>query len=352
MSEIIELTPTIKAVMMTKEDMLSDEEVKDVLATIPEETLTYYIDLMGNDTPKDLPVEDIEPATRMKRAGYTITDKADFYYFGHHKWSSRWGKKPNRVVWHHMAGNLTVKQFMAIMLSTRQMSPTISIHTDGTVYAWVPEEMRPWTTGSYEADQTALTFELANDQIGGQWHISNKVLDLAAQIHAEWSKRYGIPTTYSYRGAGINMHKDWAATSCPGPYLENLIRNGTITAKINYYLGIKPTPTPTPAKKPDQILTKGSKVKSYGFLVEQLKKEDGVWLMYNSWVGGWIPCADVDEVDARDGKKDQIVHIGSGCAFPGTYTIAEVDPYADRCRFEGFKYWVKCRCVEEVQEGK
>ena len=102
--------------------------------------------------------------------------------------------------------------------------------------------MRPWTTGSYAADQQALTFELANDQIGGQWHLSDKVINLAAQIHAEWSKRYGIPTTYSYRGAGINMHKDWANTACPGPYLEGLIKNGTITKKINGYLNPKPTP--------------------------------------------------------------------------------------------------------------
>lgn len=351
MSEIIELTPTIKAVMMTKEDMLSDEEVKEVLATIPEETRMYYVDLMGDDTPADLPVEEVEPATRMKRAGYTISDKADYYYFAHGKWSSRGGKKPNRVVWHHMAGNLTVKQFMAIMLSARQMSPTISIHTDGTVYAWVPEEMRPWTTGSYAADQTALTFELANDQIGGDWHISNKVLDLAAQIHAEWSKRYGIPTTYSYRGAGINMHKDWASTACPGPYLSRLITNGTITAKINHYLGVKPAPVPE--AKPDQILTVGSKVRSYGFLVEGLKKQpNGLYWMYNSWVGGWFPCADVDEVDARDGKKDQIVHVGAGVAFPGEYTVTAVNPYLDTCYLKELGYWVKCRCVEEVKEGR
>lgn len=347
MAEPISITPTIKAIMITQDDLLSEEEVQEVLKTIPAETLAEYTDLSDGGKP-----EDVESLTRMTRAGFTLTNKADFYYFAHGKFSSRNGKKITRVVWHHMAGNLTVRQFMAIMQSTRKMSPTVSIHTDGTVYAWCPEERRPWTTGTYVCDDQALTFELANDQIVGDWHISNKVLDLAAQIHAEWSKRYGIPTTYSYRGAGINMHKDWAATSCPGPYLENLIRNGTITAKINYYLGVKPAPTPAPAKKPDQILTKGSKVKSYGFLVEQLKKEDGVWLMYNSWVGGWIPCADVDEVDSRDGKKDQILHKGSGCAFPGTYTIAEVDPYADRCRFEGFKYWVKCRCVEEVQEGR
>ncbi|MBR3346277.1 MAG: SPOR domain-containing protein [Solobacterium sp.] len=249
MAEPISITPTINAIMLTEDDLLSDEEVAEVLKTIPEETLAEYASQEGEDVPETDLTEEVEPVTRMQREGYTITNKADYYYFAHRKWSGRGGKKPIRVVWHHMAGNLTVRQFMAIMQSSRQMSPTVSIHTDGTVYAWVPEEMRPWTTGSYAADQQALTFELANDQVGGQWHISDKVIDLAAQIHAEWSKRYGIPTTYSYRGAGINMHKDWAATACPGPYLEGLIKNGTITKKINAYLN-PPAPAPTPTPKP------------------------------------------------------------------------------------------------------
>ena len=242
MAETINLTPTIKAIMLTEKDLLSPEELEATLKSIPVETLEYHEILAGDDTPADAFKEGEEYAeallnpTRMKREGYTISDKSDFYWFGHRKWSSRQGAKPNRVVWHHMAGNLTPRQFLAIMQSTRQMSPTISIHTNGTVYAWVPEEMRPWTTGTYTCDRSALTFELGNDQIGGQWHVSDKVIDLAAQIHAEWSKRYGIPTTYSYRGAGINMHKDWANTACPGPYLEGLIKNGTITKKINAYL--------------------------------------------------------------------------------------------------------------------
>lgn len=254
MSEIISLTPTIQATLITEDDLLSPDEVAEVLRTIPEGTLAHHDLVSATDTPEDAIKEgdayadSILSVERMKREGYTISNKSDFYWFGHRKWSSRGGKKPIRVVWHHMAGNLTPKQFLAIMQSSRQMSPTISIHTDGTVYAWVPEEMRPWTTGSYAADQQALTFELANDQIGGQWHLSDKVIDLAAQIHAEWSKRYGIPTTYSYRGAGINMHKDWANTACPGPYLEGLIKNGTITRKINAYLN-PPAPKPTVKKQ-------------------------------------------------------------------------------------------------------
>lgn len=68
-----------------------------------------------------------------------------------------------------------------------------------------------------------------------------------------------------------------------------------------------------PSTKPDQILSVGSKVVSNGFYVERLDYVRD-WL-YNSSVGGWVPCSHVDEVDARDGKKDQILHRGSGVAF-------------------------------------
>lgn len=240
MAEYIELTPTIHAVMLTEEDLLDAEEVKEVLKTIPEETLVEHGLMEGDDVPEIDLIEEIEP-TRMKREGYTITDRADYYWFGHKKWSSRGGLKPNKIIPHHHAGNLTVKQFLAIMQSTRQMSPTVSVHTDGTVYAWVPEEMRPWTTGSYAADQTALTLEIANDQIGGNWHISDKAYNLAVQICAEWCKRYNIvPVWKANRKGTIQMHKEWASTACPGPYLSNKITSGQFVADINKILNPAP----------------------------------------------------------------------------------------------------------------
>lgn len=236
MAEFIELTPTIHAIMLIEEDLLDAEEVKEVLKTIPEETLVEHGLMEGDDVPEVDLIEEVEP-TRMKREGYTITDRADYYWFGHKKWSSRGGLKPNKIIPHHHAGNLTVKQFLAIMQSTRQMSPTVSVHTDGTVYAWVPEEMRPWTTGSYAADQTALTLEIANDQIGGNWHISDKAYNLAVQICAEWCKRYNIvPVWKANRKGTIQMHKEWASTACPGPYLSNKITSGQFAADINAIL--------------------------------------------------------------------------------------------------------------------
>lgn len=237
MSDVIQLTPTITATVLTEDDLLGDDELNEVLRTIPAETLEYHDIQIGEDTPEDARAEEVAEPTRMKRAGYTITDKADYYWFGHGKWSSRGGKKPNKIIPHHHAGNLTPKQFLAIMQSTRQMSPTVSVHTDGTVYAWVPEEMRPWTTGSYAADQTALTLEIANDQIGGDWHISDRAYNLSVQICAEWCKRYGITPVYKPNRQGtIQMHKEWANTACPGPYLSRKITSGQFAKDINAIL--------------------------------------------------------------------------------------------------------------------
>ena len=256
MSEVIQLTPTVQAHVFTEEDLLNPEELREVLKTIPATALEQYglgSDNEGDDTPKEAVEEGLDyaefllnPVDRMKREGYTITNKADYYWFGHKKWSSRGGRKPNKIIPHHHAGNLSPQQFLAIMQSTRQMSPTVSVHTNGVVYAWVPEEMRPWTTGSYAADQTALTLEIANDEIGGNWHISDKAYKLAVQICAEWCLRYGInPVWKPNRQGTIQMHKEWANTACPGPYLSSKIASGQFAKDIK---AIMYPPAPTPAK--------------------------------------------------------------------------------------------------------
>lgn len=236
---------------------MSDEEVREILRTLPEEVLDNYgigCDGMGDDTPEEAIAEGkvfalkiLGDGTRMVREGYTISDRSDLYWFDHRKWSGRGGKKPGFIIPHHMAGNLTVAQFYAIMASTRQMSPTVSIHTDGTVYAWVPEEMRPWTTGSYQADQDALTMEIANDEIGGNWHISDKAYDTAVAVMAEWCKRYGINPYYKSGAMGtIQMHKEWANTACPGPYMSAKITSGQLEKDIKEAMnGKNPAPKPS-----------------------------------------------------------------------------------------------------------
>ena len=213
----------------------------------------------------------------MKREGYTITDEANWYWFGHHKWRNRTGAI-NRIIPHHMAGNLTKKQFDNIMTSERQMSPSVAIYTDGTCSAYVPEEKSPWTTGGAAADGTALTLEIANDEIGGNWHISDKAYKKAVKICAEWCKRYGITPCYKPNKKGtIQMHKEWANTACPGPYLSQKITSGQfekdILAVMNPSYTLYKVQCGAFKKKPNAVDLR-EKLKAAGFSAV-LKSEDG-----------------------------------------------------------------------------
>ena len=122
---------------------------------------------------------------------------------------------------------------------------------------------------------------------------------------------------------------------------------GVFRPKI--FINQKPTPSP---KKPDQILTVGSKVQSHGFYVQRLRIKNGHWQMYNDWVGGWIPTAHVHEVDARDGRKDNILHVGSGVAFDGTLTVSAINVKKNQAYLKELGYWVYSRCLNEVKDGK
>ena len=105
-------------------------------------------------------------------------------------------------------------------------------------------------------------------------------------------------------------------------------------------------------KATDQILTVGSKVKSWGFYVQGLRVRNKQWEMYNAWVGGWFPTAHVHEVDTNDGKCDNILHIGSGVAFDGTLTVSKIDVKRNMAYLKELGYWVYSRCLNEVEEGR
>ena len=107
-----------------------------------------------------------------------------------------------------------------------------------------------------------------------------------------------------------------------------------------------------PHKKPDQILSVGSKVVSNGFYVESIDyvRDWG----YNQYVGGWFPFRDVDEVDARDGRKDQICHRGSGVAFNfGKATVTKITKNAAGqwiVYLDKLGYPVRPECLVEVED--
>lgn len=159
--------------------------------------------------------------------------------------------KIDKITIHHMAGNLTVEQCGAIFArSTRSASSNYGVGTDGRVGMYVEECNRSWCSSSPENDHRAVTIEVANDLIGGNWHVSDTALATLIDLCVDICKRNGI-TKLNYTGdktGNLTMHKWFAATACPGPYLES--KFPYIAQEVNKRLSGGAV---TPAKPSDDV---------------------------------------------------------------------------------------------------
>ncbi len=140
-----------------------------------------------------------------------------------------------RITIHHMAGNASIETCGNIFAnSSRAASSNYGIGSDGRVGMYVEEKDRSWCSCSGSNDHQAITIEVANDGGAPQWHVSDKALAKLIELCADICKRYGKKKllwfgdrdkTLSYTPKSdemvITIHKWFAATGCPGPYLES-----------------------------------------------------------------------------------------------------------------------------------
>ena len=140
-------------------------------------------------------------------------------------------KKNTHIVIHHMAGILTVEQCGNVFASSsRQASSNYGVDGKGHVGLYVDESNRAWTTGSREIDSKAVTIEVANDQTGGNWHVSDTALRKTIELCADICKRNGI-AKLNYTGnksGNLHMHQWYQNTSCIPTNSELLTRNGWV----------------------------------------------------------------------------------------------------------------------------
>lgn len=138
---------------------------------------------------------------------------------------------------HHMACNLTVEQCGAGFANpSRQASSNYGIGTDGRIGLYVDEANRSWCSSSPENDHRAITIEVANDRPSdaGGWHVSDKALASLINLCVDICQRNGKKKllwlgnkekTLNYAPKAdemvLTLHKWFAATGCPGPYLES-----------------------------------------------------------------------------------------------------------------------------------
>lgn len=130
--------------------------------------------------------------------------------------------KIQKITIHHMAGNLSVETCGSVF-QNRKASANYGIGSDGRVGMYVEEHNRAWTSSNAYNDHRAVTIEVANDTIGGNWHVSDKALSKLIELCVDICKRNGIKQLNftGDKSGNLTMHKWFAATTCPGPYLES-----------------------------------------------------------------------------------------------------------------------------------
>lgn len=152
---------------------------------------------------------------------------------------------------HHTAGCVTAKRIGEIFAPvSRQASCNYGIGVDGDIALICDEKDRSWCSCSPSNDNRAITIEVSNDAKGvanKTWTVSDKSMKALIALCADICKRNGIKklvwsSNKSDRvnhknGCNMTLHKDFAATGCPGPYLESKMKY--IADEVNKLINVK-----------------------------------------------------------------------------------------------------------------
>lgn len=130
-----------------------------------------------------------------------------------------------KITIHHMADNIPLERLGEVFAEPdRRASSNYAVDIGGRVALYVEESNRAWTSSSPENDHRAVTIEVANDQIGGDWHVSDASYEVLIQLCVDVCRRNGIrELVYTGDASGsLTIHKMFSETTeCPGPYLES-----------------------------------------------------------------------------------------------------------------------------------
>lgn len=211
--------------------------------------------------------------------------------------------KIDRITIHHMAGNLSVETCGNVFApSSRQASANYGIDSDGRVGMYVEEKDRSWCSSNKANDHRAVTIEVADDVIGNGWHSSDKAMNKLVELCADICRRNGI-TRLNYTGdtnGNLTMHKWFAATDCPGAFLEG--KFSWIAEQVNKKLsGEDKKEESKPVQKPGD--------KAYS--------ENRINYRVHQQSVGWLPHVEDGQVAGVTGFSKRIEAIKIDCKMPG-----------------------------------
>lgn len=142
----------------------------------------------------------------------------------------RSGRKIEKVTIHHMAGVLTAKQCGTIFKNgSRQASSNYGIGKDGEIALFVDEANTSYADANWDSNCKSVTIECSNNKTGGEWTVSDTVLNSLINLIADIFERNNLGKAVVEKN--ITWHSMYSATTCPGNYLRN--KMAYIAEKVN-----------------------------------------------------------------------------------------------------------------------
>ncbi len=178
-----------------------------------------------------------------------------------------------KITVHHAAGKASLAALGALF-KRKEASANYGIDSDGNIGMFVEEKDRAWTSGNADNDHRAVTIEVANDGGEPDWHVSDKALKALITLCVDICKRNGIAALRFTGDAtgNLTMHKMFAATACPGPYLES--KFPYIEAEVNRRLQPPQTGETVYTVKNGDTLS--GIAAQYGTTYQELAKRNGI----------------------------------------------------------------------------
>ena len=153
---------------------------------------------------------------------------------------------------HMMAGILSGEQCAKNVFQnpSKNASANYCIGNEGDLVCNVEEENRPWTSSNRINDYQAISVEVSNCEVGGQWRVSDKAWNTLVNLAVDVCRRYNFRLYYDGTPNGsLTTHNMFTNTDCPGSYL--LSKMNELANTVNTILdGGTPQPQPTPTPQP------------------------------------------------------------------------------------------------------
>ncbi len=164
------------------------------------------------------------------------------------------GKRIEAITIHHMAGVLSAKQCGAIFQRKgRNGSSHYGIGKNGEIASYVDESNTAWTNSNWNSNCKSVTIETSNSKTGGNWPVSDKVLNSLIKLVADIGKRNNLGTLV--KGKNVTWHSMFTNTACPGKYL--LSKMDYIISEANKINNKKSEPKPEPQPSTSFFGSKG-----------------------------------------------------------------------------------------------